>query len=102
MSEPTQVTKAEKRKEIQTDHTAKELRAPLQTAASSHASSLRLADETQEQLVCSAEQARNTKMGVETLQVVSFLFRKWHCEHQRNGFLHVRMVGMFKATRRNC
>ena len=41
MSEPTQLTRTEKAKEIQTDKTAKELRAPLPTADSSHASSLR-------------------------------------------------------------
>ena len=87
ISEPTQITKAVKRKEIQMDETAKELRAPLQIAASSHASSLRPADETQEQLVRSAKQARKTKIGVETLQDVSFLFQKRHCEHQRDGFL---------------
>ena len=86
MSEPTQITKAEKRKEIQTDETAKELRAPLPKADSSHASSLRLVDETQEQLARSAKQARTTKMGVEKLQDVSFLTQKEHCEHQRNFF----------------
>ena len=35
-----------------------------------------------------------TKTGVETLQDVSFLYQKGHCEHQRNGFLQVRMAGM--------
>ena len=101
MSELTQITSAEKRKEIQTDETAKELRASLLLAASSQASSLRPADETQERLVRSAEQAGTTKMGVATLQDVSFLFQKEHCEHQRNGFLQVRMV-CAKATRRIC
>ena len=76
MSEPTQITSAEKRKKIQTDETAKESRASLPIAISSHASSLRLADETQEQLARSSKQARTTKLGVETLQDVSFLVQK--------------------------
>ena len=84
MSEPTQTTSAEKRK---VDETAKELRAP---------SSSRPADETHEQLTRSTKQARTAKKGVETLQDVSFLFQKGHCEHQRNGFLQVRMAGMRK------
>ena len=73
VSEPTQMTRAEKRK---ADETAKELRASLPIAGSSHASSLRLDDETQEQLVRSAKQARTTKTGVETLQDVSYLSKK--------------------------
>ena len=46
MSEPIQITKTDERKEIQTDE-AKESRAPLSTAASSHASSWRFSVETQ-------------------------------------------------------
>ena len=76
MSKPAQITKAEKRKNVQTDETAKELRAPLPIAASSHASSLRPSDETQEQLVRSSKQARTGKNRVGTLQVVSYLFQK--------------------------
>ena len=76
LSEPTQITSAEKRK---ADKTAKELRASLPKAASSHVNSLPLADETQVQPVRSAKQARTTKTGVETLQDVSFLFQKEHC-----------------------
>ena len=49
MSEPTQTERTEKRTEIQTGETAKELRAPLPTADSSHASSPGRSDETQEQ-----------------------------------------------------
>ena len=41
MSEPTQITRTEKRKDFQMDETAKELRAPLLVADSSLASSLR-------------------------------------------------------------
>ena len=100
MSEPTRTTNAEKRKKIQTDETAKELRAPLLVAASSHASSLRLSDETQEQLARSSKQARTAKKGVETLQGVSYLFQKGHCEHQRNGCLQVRMAGMRKSNKK--
>ena len=91
MSEPT-----EKRMEIQTDDTAKELRAPLLVSASSHASSLRPSDEAQEQLERSSKQARLAKKGVETLQDVSYLFQKGHCEPQGNGVLQVRMAGMRK------
>ena len=100
MSETTQITKAEKRKKIQTDETAKELRAPLPMAASSHASQLRPADETQEQLVRSSKQARTSKKGVETHQDVSYLFQKVHCEHQRHGFLQVRMLGVRKDNKK--
>ena len=83
ISEPTQVTRTDKRKEIHTDRTAKELRAPLSVAASSHASSWRFSVETQEQLVRSSKQARTAKKGVEKLQDVSNLFHYGHCEHQR-------------------
>ena len=75
MSERTQLTRAEKRKEIQTDETANELRAPLPAADSSHASSLRPSDETQEQIERSSKQPRPAKKGVETLQYVSYLFQ---------------------------
>ena len=68
LSELTQMTRAEKRKKIQTDETAKELRAPLPKAASSHESSLPPSDETQGQLVRSSKQVRTAKKGVETLQ----------------------------------
>ena len=78
----------------------KQLRALLPITASSHASSLRLDDETQEQLARSSKQARTTKTGVETLQDVSFLFQKGHCEHQRNGFLQVRMAGMRRSNKK--
>ena len=61
MPEPTQITSAEKRKKIQTDETAKELRARLPKAASLYASSLRPSDETQEQFVRSSKQARTKK-----------------------------------------
>ena len=63
MSDPTQITRTEKRKEIQTDETAKALRAPLLVADSSQASSLRLSDETQEQLVRSSKAGQNCKEG---------------------------------------
>ena len=78
MSELTQVTSAEQQKETQTDETAKELRAPLPVAASSHASSLRFSDETQEQLVRSSKQARTTKKGVELkrFKMVLFFFKR--------------------------
>ena len=82
MSEPTG-----KRKETHTDECAKELRASLPASASSHASSLRPGHETQEQLVRSAKHARTTKKAVETLQDVSFLIQKGHCERQRNGWI---------------
>ena len=76
-----------------TESGAKELRASLPKAASSHASSLRLDDETKEQLVRFAKQARTTKKGVGTLQDVSSFFQKLLCEHQRNGYLQMRMIG---------
>ena len=41
MSEPTRIIRTEKRKEIQTDETAKESRSPLPVADSLHASSVR-------------------------------------------------------------
>ena len=74
ISEPTQITRTDERKEIHTDETAKELRTPLSVAASSHASSWRFSVETQEQLVRSSKQARTAKKGVEKLQDVSNLF----------------------------
>ena len=58
MSEPTRTKSTAKRKEIQTDETAKELRAPLPIADPSHASSSGPSDETQEQLERSSKQAR--------------------------------------------
>ena len=91
MSEPTQMTSAGKRK---ADETAKGLRALWPKAAPLHESSLRPDDETQGHLVRSVTQARTTKTGVERFQDVSFPFQKGLCEHQRNGFLLVRMVGM--------
>ena len=100
MSEPTQMTRAEKRKEILTPETTKVLRALLPKAASSHASSLRPSDETQEELVRSSKQVRTAKKGVEALQDVSYVFQRRHCEHQRNGFLQVRMAGMHKSNKK--
>ena len=88
---------AEKRK---VDETAKELRASLPITASSHASSLQSDDETHEQLTRSVKQARTTKTEVETLPDVSFLFRKGHCVHQRNGFLQVRMAGVRESNKK--
>ena len=99
-TESTQLTSAEKRKKAHKDESAKVLRALLPITASSHASSLRLDDETQEQLARSSKQARTTKTGVETLPDVSFLFQKGHCEHQRNGFLQVRMAGMRRSNKK--
>ena len=97
MSEPTQMTSAEKRK---VDETAKELRAPLPITAPPYASSLRSDDETHGQLTRSAKQVRTTKTEIEALQDVSFLLQKDHCEHQRHGFLQVRMAGMRKSIRK--
>ena len=97
MPEPTQMTSAENRKE---DETAKEFRASLPIATSSHVSSLRPDDETHEQLTRSVKQARTTKTRVETLQDVSFLFHKGDCEHQRNGFLQMRMAGMRQSNKK--
>ena len=100
MSEPTQLTKTGKRKEIQMDETANGLRATLPVTDSSLASSVRPSDETQEQLERSLKQARTAKNGVDTLQDVSYLFQKGHCEHQRNGILQVRMAGMRKSNKK--
>ena len=63
ISEPAQITRIDRRKEIQTDETAKELRAPLSTAASSHASSWRFSFATQEQLVRSSKASLNCQEG---------------------------------------
>ena len=95
MAEPTHMTSAEKRA---VNETAKELRASLPITTSSHVSSLRLDDETHEQLTRSVKQTRTTKAEFETLQDVSFQFQKGHCDHQRNGFLQVRMVGMRQSN----
>ena len=100
MSEPTRTTSAEKRQEIHKDESARALRASLPITASSHSSSPRPDEETQEQLIRSAKQARNTKTGVETLQDVSLLFPKGHCEHQRNGFVQVRMASMRRSNKK--
>ena len=74
MSEPARSKRTEKRKEIQTDETAKELQAPLPKADPSHASSSGPSDETQEQLERSSKQARTARKGVETLRrcLISF------------------------------
>ena len=89
------MTSAEKRA---VNETAKELRASLPITTSSHVSSLRLDDETHEQLPRSVKQTRATKAEVETLQDVSFQFQKGHCDHQRNGFLRVMMAGMRQSN----
>ena len=103
MSEPTQLTRTEKRKDIDTDETTKELRAPLTLAHSSHASSLRPCDETQEQLERSSKQARTARKGVERYEMSHICSKRVHCEHQRNEFLQVRDGWVFeKATRRKC
>ena len=91
MPEPTRFTSVEKRKKIQTDENAQELRVPI--VASSHASSLRPSDGAQEQLVRFAKQARTTRKGVAMLQDVFFLSRRatgndsceddWHASRQR-------------------
>ena len=78
---------------------ATESRASLPITASSRASSPRLDHETQEQLGSSAQSARSTKTGVEMLRNVSFLFQIWYCEHQRNGFLQVRMAGVRQSSK---
>ena len=100
MSEPTQTTRTEKRKEIRSDETAKESREPLPITDPSQPSLLKPSDETQEQLERSSKQARTAKKGLETLQDVSYLFQKGHCELQRNGFLQVRMAGMRKGNKK--
>ena len=82
------------------DETPKELRALLPVTGSTLASSLRPSDESQEPLERSLKQARTAKKGVETLQDVSYLFQKGHCEHQRNGFLQVRMAGMRTSNKK--
>ena len=68
MSDSTQIARTEKRKELQTDETAKELWALIPVTDSSHASSLRLSYETQEQLERSSKQARIARKGVERPQ----------------------------------
>ena len=100
MSEPIQTRKTEKRKDFQTDETAKELRASLPVTGSSHASSLIPSDKMQEQPERSSKLARTAKKGVEALQDVSYLFQKGHCEQQRNGFLQVRMAGMRRSNKK--
>ena len=100
MSEPTELTRAEKRKEIQTDETAKELRALLLETDSSLASSLRPSDETQEQPERSSKQARTAKKGDEALQDVSYVFQKEYREHQRNRFLLARMAEMRQSNKK--
>ena len=82
------------------DETAKELRALLPNADSLHASSLRPSDDTQGQSERTSKQARTAKKGVETLQDVSYVFQKGHCENQRNGFLQVWMAGMRKSNKK--
>ena len=87
-SEPTQITKTEKRKEIQTDETAKELRAQLPKADLSYASSLRPSDETEEQLDRSSKQARTAQKGVETLQDFSKISKR--------GIVNIKETDFFK------
>ena len=63
MSELTPLTRTEKRKEIQMDDSAKELRAVLPATDSSLASSLRPSDEKQGQLERSSKQTSTAKKG---------------------------------------
>ena len=88
MPDPTQITRAEKRKCFQMDETAKELRALLSVTDSSLASSLRPCGETQEQLERSSKQARTAEKGDETLQDVSHLSRR--------GIANTREMNFFK------
>ena len=82
------------------DETVKELRAMLLITDSSLACSLRPSDETQEQLERSSKRTRTVRKRAETLQDISYLLQKGHCEHQRNGFLQVRMAGMRKGNKK--
>ena len=75
-SELTPITSAEKRKKTHKDESTKVLRTLLPQTASSHASLLRLDDETQEELARS--QARTTKTAAEMLEYVSFMLQKGH------------------------
>ena len=83
-----------KRKEIQTDTTAKELRAVVPVTNPSQPSLLKPFEETQGELERSSKQARTTEKELETLQDISYMLQKGLCGHQRNGFLQVGMVGM--------
>ena len=82
------LARTEKRKEIQTDETAKELRALLSVTDSSLASPLRPCGEPQEQLERSSKQARTARKGVETPQDVSHLSRR--------GIANTREMNFFK------
>ena len=55
---------------------------------------------TKEQPKRSSKQARTAKKGVEARQEVSYMFQKGHCEHQRSGFLQVRMARMRKSNKK--
>ena len=73
MSETTLATRTEKRKEIQTDITEKELRAVLLVTDPSRTSLLEPSEESHGQLERSSKQARTAEKGLETLQGVSYL-----------------------------
>ena len=100
MAEPTQITRTEKRKDFQTDETAKVLRAPLFATDSSHCEFIETLCLNTRTARTISKQARTAKKGIEKLQDVSYLFQKEHCEHQRNGFLQVRMAGMGKSNKK--
>ena len=100
MSEPTQKARTEKRKTFSDGRKSKRVTGMLPETDLSQASSLRPSAETQEQPERSLKQVRTAKKGVETLQDVSYLFQKGHCEHQRNGFLQLRMAGMRKSNKK--
>ena len=99
VSEPIQ-RKQRSEKSLKTDETAKELRALSPRTASSHASSLRPSDKNAGAARTIFKTSQNREEGSGALQDVSYLFRKGHCEHQRNGFLQVRMAGMRKSNRK--
>ena len=46
------------------------------------------------------KRVRTPKTEVDTLQEVSFCFKKGHCEHQRNEFLQVWLVGMRQSSKK--
>ena len=95
MSEPTQMTSAEKRK---VDESVKKLRASLAITASSHASSLRPDDAKNS--TTPSKQARTKKTEVETLQDVSFsVSKKGIVSISRMDFFRVRMAGMRQSNK---
>ena len=86
--------------QLLTHHEVPKMNETMPIASSSHASSLRFDDETQEHLRRFLQnEPEPQRRELKRFKYISFLFQKGHCEHLRNGFLQVVMAGMRQSNR---